>query len=306
MLEEAWNNWIECLKGDDINSVFIQISSMIWDTAIYRIIYESRKNLINRKPKSPKINGALHTFIDWNYFISQSLYIRRLIDRSRGLTGAEGIFSVGAIIEDISIYRHELTRETIFRLKNLPYDYIEIQKREQEFMSKQPPGKGFFIPPEYDWESIVEAHNTFDRLSGVKPIDRNPQDVISERVFARLLGKLDVCENFKDYVNKFIAHSATPESRSVFDAKRSDITLRNLWDAQQTIFEVADFLSYILFSEGHLALAIEHPSFFDFWEKPIIEDGEVDKVRSILNAYREETGKWSSTGVINIWNWIES
>src|SRR3972149_9337240 len=138
-IEDAWHNWIECLKGDDTNSVFNQINLMIWDTAIYRIIYESRKNLINREPRDPKINGALHSFIDRNYADSKSSCIRRLVDKSRGLTGSKGIYSVGAIIQDISNYRLELTREKIFVLKNIPYDYIEIQKRELEFTLKQSP-----------------------------------------------------------------------------------------------------------------------------------------------------------------------
>jgi len=82
---------------------------------------------------------------------------------------------------------------------------------------------------------------------------------------------MDRCQEITTYVDKFIAHSATPESRSIQDVNKSAVTFKCLWDAHQIIFEVAEFLSAILFSEGHMALAIENPTFFEYWEKPLYE-----------------------------------
>jgi len=48
----------------------------------------------------------------------------------------------------------------------------------------------------------------------------------------------------------------------------------------KSIFEVANFLSIILFSEEHMALAIENPTFFNFWDKPLIENGEFDLIKT--------------------------
>jgi hypothetical protein len=41
--------------------------------------------------------------------------------------------------------RQEITREKYFLLRNLAYDYREIQKKEEEFCRQQPFGKGFLI-----------------------------------------------------------------------------------------------------------------------------------------------------------------
>lgn len=305
-LEQAWKSWGDCLKGDDPNSIFQQISTMIWDTAIFHIIIEARQSQIRKNPQDPEINGALHSFIDRNYFQSQSAFIRRLTDQSYGLTGKKGIYSIGALINDIGSYKAELTRETYLKFRNMPYDYTEIQKKRKEFFRNQPSGKAFFVPPEFDWESIEEAHQIFDRLSGTTHNNRNPNDLVAERVFVRLQEKLSACQDITKYVDKFIAHSATRESRSIQNETTSAITFRHLWKAHQIIFEVAEFLSVILFSEGHMALAIENPTFFEFWEKPFYEKGEIDLVRTSLENYRKETEEWNSSGVEDMWHWIEA
>ena len=305
-MEQAWKNWGDCLKGDDPNSIFQQISTMIWDTAIFRIIIAARQSQIKKNPQEPEINGALHSFIDRNYFQSQSAFIRRLTDNSYGLTGKRGVYSLVALINDVFCYRDELTREMFFKFRNMPYDYTEVQNREREFILTQPLGKAFFVPSEFDWESIVEAHQIFDRLSGATPNNRNPNDVVAKSVFERLQKKLDRCQEITNYVDKFIAHSATPESRSSKDVNKSAVTFKRLWEAHQIIFEVAEFLSVILFSEGHMALAIENPTFFEYWEKPLYEKGEIDLVRTSFEKYRKETEGWNSNGVEDMWHWIET
>lgn len=305
-LEQAWKNWGDCLTGNDTNSIFQQISTMIWDTAIFRIIIEARQSQTKKNPQEPEINGALHSFIDRNYFQSQSAFIRRLADNSYGLTGKRGVYSLVALINDVFCYRDELTREMFLKVRNMPYDYTEIRDKERDFLRNQPLGKGFFVPSEFDWESIVEAHQIFDRLSGTTPNNRNPNDLVAERVFVRLREKVAACQEITNYVDKFIAHSATPESRSIQDENKSAVIFNRLWEAHLIIFEVAEFLSVILFSEGHMALAIENPTFFEYWEKPLYEKGEIDLVRTSFENYRKETEEWNSSGVEDMWHWIEA
>jgi len=305
-VEQAWNNWIHCLKGDDKNSIFQQITMMIWDTAIFRLIVESRQIQIEKNPDKPAVNGALHSFIDRNYFQAQAAYIRRLTDRSSGLMGQRGVYSLYALISNMLSYRDELTREMFFRIRNMQYDYEEIREKEKDFIRKQPPGKGFFVPSEYDWESIAEAHHTFDRLCENSSKDRSLTDRINERVFNRLQERLSACQVVTKFVDKFVAHSATLESRSTQNTTESTVTFKHIWEAHQIIFEVAEFLSLILLSEGHMALAIENMGFFQYWETPMFEKAEVKRLRSAFESYRKETENWNVDGIENIWKWIES
>jgi hypothetical protein len=144
----------------------------------------------------------------------------------------------------------------------------------------------------------------FDRLSGTSPTNRNPSNQIVENVFKRLQEKLSACQGITKYVDKFVAHSATPESRSIQDETISKITFKHLWEAQQILFEVAEFISIVLFSEGHMALAIENPTFFEFWETPLVEKDEIDIIRTTLEDYRKKTEKWNVSGIEDIWRWI--
>ena len=303
-LEQAWNNWVNCLKGDDINSIFQQISWMIWDTAIFRVIVEGRQVQIQKNPKAPAVNGSLHSFIDRNYFQTQVTVIRRLTDKSYGLTGNRGVYSIVALIKDIRNYRDELTRAMFFRFRNMPYDYTEIKISEEKFLRNHPVGEAIFVPPEFDWESIAEAHQTFDRLSITNQKIRKPDDVISDRVFIRLEEKLVACQEISNYVDKFVAHSAIPESRESQNVNVSEITFEHVWKAQKIIFQVAEFLSTVFFSEGHMALPLENPYFFDYWESPIFEDSSVHRVSDALKAYRKETETWHLNGSEDIWQSI--
>ncbi len=304
-LDQAWKNWEACLNRNDPNSIFRQITTMIWDTGVYRIILAGRQLKVEKNPQSPELNDTLHFFIDRNYFHSQSLIIRRITDDRYPLTGKMGVFSLKALLKDIESYKKELTRETFLELRNMPYDYKEIQSRELKYALSQPAGTAFFIPPELDWESIEDAHSVFDRLANLSANNRNPEDQIDSNVFRRLHERLTLCTEISLYADKFIAHSSTPESRVSQNYDETTITVDKLWKAHRVIFNVALFLSETIFGIDRMALAIENPSLFMFWEKPLFENGEFDSIRDSFDKYRKETETWQSDGVEDIWRAIE-
>ena len=303
-LEQAWNNWKNCVKGDDQNAIFRQLTMMIWDTAIYRVIIEGRKAKLRQNAQNPEFNVPLHAFIDRNYFQAQSATIRRLVDPGFKLTGEFGVYSLGALIRDVGNYRNELTRKAFLYFRKMPYDYSEIQQKQSEYIKKYSLGNGFVqIPEEYIWEPIEETHRIFDRLCGVKPDQRSPNDQIDPQVFSRLLDRLVECQQITKYVDKFIAHSAIPESRYGFPER--GITLYQLWNTQRILYEVAGFLNLILFFEYRMVLPHENSTFYEYLEKSLFEEDEIFLVHEVLQNYREETDKWATGGVENTWNWIE-
>lgn len=308
-IEKSWAIWSDCLRGNDENSVFRQISVMIWDAAIFRFVLESRQTQIEKKPDDPPLNVSFQSFLDRNYFQAQAAFIRRLADKSRyGLIGKKSIYSLYSLIDDISKRRTELTRETFFRLRQIPYDYSKLQQAEKEFIAQQlgENRSEFKIPPEFDWEVSADAHTTFDRLCSVQAQNRKPQDIISEKVFSRLKNRLDLCSDITNYVDKYVAHSATPESRTLENVDSVKITLKHIWDAHKIIYEVAEFLSLILFSEGHVPLAWKSPTLFDNWEAPLLESEDINRLELVYKEYGEETTKWQLEDVNNLWEWIES
>jgi hypothetical protein len=308
-LERAWIIWSGCLKSEDENSIFEQIYTMVWDAAIFRFILESRQIQTKKNPDNPPLNASFHSFLDRNFFQAQVGFIRRLVDKSYSLTDIKrGIYSLYSLIDDIKKRRLDLTRGSFFKLRDIPYDYCNLQQREKEFIAEQVKGStsGFSVPPEYNWEKSAEAHVTFDRLSGASVENRTPEDVIAQKVFTRLIDKLDTCQEVIQYVNKYVAHSATPESRSSKNIKSSQITLKHIWDAHQVIYEVSEYLSSILYSESHFPLAWKSPNLFDNWNVPLLEHQDIDQLEDVYEQYWKETDKWRLEGIENLWKWVES
>ena len=305
-LDQAWKNWDACLNGGDTNSIFQQLTIMIWDTGIFRIILTARQSQLRKNPQEPEINDALHSFIDRSYFQSQSVIIRRITDKSFPLSGIKGVYSLHALIKDIENYKNELTRKSFMELKGLPYVNEETWKRHEMYVLSHLPRKCVITPPELDWLSIEDAQCKFDRLAGVSANDRNPNDQIDGNVFKKLQARLSVCTEITSHVDKFIAHSSTPDSRLIQNYNETTITLNHIWEAHRAIFEVANFLSSTLFGRDHMALAIENPSFYTFWDKPLFENREFDSIHDPFDKYRIETETWRTEGVDDIWRAIES
>jgi len=204
--------------------------------------------------------------------------------------------------------REELTRESFFILRGIPYDYSEIKKREEEFIFQHiNEGNNFvWIPRELNWQISAMTHSVFDRLSGVQEQNRGPNDIIAEKVFARLKEKLDSCHDVTKYVDKYVAHSATPESRAIENVESTQITLKQLWDAHQTIYEVAEYLSFVLFSESHFPLISKHPNTFDNWDISFLGQQDINRLETIYQNYWKITDNWRLEAVDKCWRWIES
>ncbi len=305
-LAEKWKVWRECLEGEDKNSIFQHITLMTWDAAIFRLILEGRQGQIAKHPDQPQLNPRLHNFIDRLFFQSQASCIRRLIEPGKASTlyYSKGTFSLGTLLKDMAGERTRLTRETYFTLRKLHYDYQEIIKGENAFLAEQARKgvTGFFVPPEYDWESSAEAHTLFDQLSGTTL--RSPEDVISERVFSRLQDRLHSFIKMTDYVDKFIAHAATPESRRDGYVDIEMVTWKHLRDAHQALYEVAEFLALILSGTGHVPLIWATPSMFEYWDIPLISENDKGKLELAWEKYKEETEEWRLQGMERMWLYI--
>ena len=254
--------------------------------------------------ENPQVNLQLHKFIDRNYFQAQSAVIRRVVDNGYKLHGDRGVYSLAAIIKDLKSNRDKLNRETYLALRGLPYDYSDIQKNERElFLEKISNEDPFSIPPDLDWVKIENAHKVFDRLSNVKPEKRSPEDLIEEKVFLGLENRLKECNRLSELVNKYIAHSATPESREgidVLSVKGSEV-----WRLQKILYEVANFLGVVLFSVDTAPLPGAPYSSYLNWDKPLFLEEERQGVYDIYKKYEKETDDWRVNSVENMWKVIE-
>lgn len=293
-------SWIQCFSGKDRNSILNQIYQMVWNAAVFKIINEARRVApVNAKDQT-EINGMLHRFMDRCFFDSQLLAIRRLTDSSP-FDGPKGVFSLISLLNDMKANASLITRENLFSAEGLEYDYEAIQQRQLAYALEQSKsGKNVYcIPAELNSHSVRLRHEQIDTLSGVEAEQRTPNDTVRNEIFDCLIKKIDgVSENIGLYVNKYIAHPATPESREYDNVDDVKITLGHLWDVHKVICQVANFTDvYLLSRANHSFLPVPQYDHFEHIDKPLVSTEGVEVLSKAWHGFHEETDSWGLWGM---------
>lgn len=283
-LSEKRKEWIECLDGNDRNSIRQQIVRMTWNVAAYRMVIEARRLARPSSDGGVELNGMVNELLDQSFAQSHMIAIRRLTDAS-GLTGKKGVYSLGSLIGDIKSCREALTRENVLKLDGRPYDIADLQAKEASYHAEKlaEGTPAYHVPARLASFPIERRHEDLDRLSGVRSDARQPNDTVQEIVLDRLLQRLnDACSSLDIHVNKFIAHSATPGSREIVGADSAVLTYGQLWEAHQVVCEVAGYINVRLLGGSSLhPLATATFDQFQFIERPLVRNGEEKRVRTI-------------------------
>lgn len=292
--------WIQCFSGKDRNSILNQIYQMVWNVAVFKVINKARGIApVNAKDQT-EINGMLHQFMDGCFFDSQLLAIRRLTDSS-SFDGPKGVFSLISLLNDMKANASLITRENLFSVEGLEYDYEAIQQRQLAYSFEQSKSgkKAYWIPAELDSHSVRLRHEQIDTLSGVEAKQRTLKDTVRDEIFNCLIKKIDdVSENIGLHVNKYIAHSATPESRKYNNADDVKITLGHLWDVHKVICQVANFMdAYLLSRASHSFLPVPQYDHFEHIDKPLVSTEGVEILSKAWHEFHKETDSWGSWGI---------
>jgi len=296
--------WVECARGNDRNSIFNQIVSMLWDTATFRILNKA----VSLAPKAPEggfqVNGLLHRLTVAGYYQSQLIAIRRLASDSWSLHGEKGVNSLRALIADMETNRYLLTRENLFLISNLEYDYEPIKDRFEVFMASQPLEGSVQIPSELIWERNERLHQLFDQLSGTNATKRKRDDIVGIQFFEFLKRCLDeaVPNSFEQYVHKLVAHAATVESRRSAQLEDVQITLGQLWKAHEAIVKVFHSINIYVLSGGTLMLPSPMYDPLVYIDKPLVDVNDIPRLREEWNLFEGDVQKytpWPLEGIIS-------
>jgi len=294
-LKQKFKEWEEWLFGGDIHSINNQIHSMIWDSAVFQSINEARKYVPKDKEGETQLNGTVQGFINTCFFQTQLLAIRRLLDKKTS-NGNRSVVSLYRLVDDVEKHCHLLTRVNILEAHGYPYDYAEAETKWHE----EHLGTGITWGDDNLKRSVFSRHmhEYIDKLVCVNPKERRPQDCARKEVFAWLKKRLNSCESIYDYVNKFVAHSATPESRAIINADEISITLGAILDAHKIICQTAGFVGLrILYRNCGGFLAIPQFDQFEHFEKPWATEETVNNLHIFWEEYGKETKKWIE------WDW---
>jgi len=287
--------------GRDIHSISSQIYDMIFDSAVFQCINESRRYAAKDDNGDDKINKMLHYFINQSFFKTQLLSIRKLVDKDFGRVkkGKQyTVYSLYNLIEDLKKHKALLTRGNILAVHDLPYDY---EKAMAEFKVDTGYTKGRFESP-LPIERSEDIHRRIDFIVGIKPDKRNPNDqVLNEDSFKYFDDWLEISQELYDYVNKYIVHAATPESRfKVLDKGEIKGALGKVLNAHKVICETARFIgNSLLFCVFGVVLPgpqygqFDQFDLFEYLDEPIASKETIEKLREFWEKYRMETEQWS-------------
>jgi hypothetical protein len=290
-LKTKFQEWEERLVGDDINSIRNQICDMIWDSAVFQSINECRRYAPTNAKGEIELNGVIHRFINRCFFETQASAIRRFLDIRCDVN------SLYRLIDDIEEHCHRLTRGNILAVHSYPYEYEQEKKRISDETFKKGPGPHIMGQVYNKCEISEYTHKFIDSLAGVEPSKRSPHDCVRPQVFEWLKQRLSRCKEIVTFVNKFLAHSATPESRDYHNQQELDVTLGQILEAHKIICQAAIFISgrMGILSEGHGlgdVLAVPQYDQFVHFDKAWSSKETIEKLRVFWCAYEMQTRDW--------------
>lgn len=292
--------WIECFLGQDNHAIIQQIYRMVWNAAVFNVINEARRIAPKDAQGNIEFNGMIHRFIDTSFFNSQLLAIRRLSDKYP-LTGEKGVYSLVALLSDMKDNVKLLTRENFFAGERLEYDVDKIKQKEMEFHShKIKEGvSAYWIPSNVDTESIERRHREIDILTGVSKESRSRNDCVQENILDYLIAKIQTATgDINQYVNQFIAHAASRDSRNVYDSGSISLTLEHLWSAHKIICQVANLTdTYLLSRSSHTFLPTPQYDQFQFIENPLATSANIEQLDNAWRDFGKETETWEGWGL---------
>lgn len=276
---------------------------MIRSQAVWQTIMESRQYLDILSNGGKAGNNMLHRYLDIWFFEFQLMAVRRLCDPEKDLTGKLSVYSFKSLLSDMEAYRKYLTRENIFNLWGIEYCYENTLSKEKIYRTQmeEKGEKAYHIPDIYDPSHVKYQHKLFDDLSGTSSSNRSPNDLIKDIIFTKIKEKIVIsCEVIKNYVDKYYAHAASPESRAIKDVDDYVPRLSDLFNAQKTIGKAANFIGRYLFNMGEICFspALQYNQ-FKYLDHPIVKTENIKYLKEKWENYANETNSWANC------SWLE-
>ncbi|MCK4340132.1 MAG: hypothetical protein KAY37_00220 [Phycisphaerae bacterium] len=291
---EKHEEWSKAIGGTDRNTIIQQLYRLSWDGAVYRVINTARGLAPPAPDGGVQINPMFHNLLDDCFFMIQAVSIRKLTGKE-ARKGKRAAYSLRSLVEDMEQNVHLLTRGNLLSLDGFPMDVEPIRQAEQEYIrNKSCAGHGgFVIPPELDADRIEERHTQIDRLCGVNPSKRMPSDVVRAKLFCKMLERLDETKKIATWVNKFVAHAATPQSRDCVKADDLRLTLGHLWRAHEILCRVASILD-VWFLNRHSHMFVPSAAYYKFKhiDRPLVAAEGISKLEDAWRSFEEETRQW--------------
>ncbi len=267
--------WYEWLFGDDQHSISKQITTIVWDDAIFRTLNEARRLSVEHPSSEKGFNADLLDLLDRSFVASQVMALRRLTDPGFH-DPKKGVISLARLLAEIEVNSHLLTREHYICFDGTPFDRPLDEPDQLRTLMRE------------------HMHRTFDLLSRKPATSRSRKDVVQMSLLREVSKTLEVCGDFREYANKFIAHAAAPSTTRQRVREETRITLDKFDLAYRAVVRAASFVGIgILFERSLGDVPTPQYDHLENLDKPMALPDDVDRLAEFWQARDEEVRKWS-------------
>lgn len=273
---KLWNN---ALLGEHEHSILRQLQSLTWDMAVWRTVNEARR-IAELDANDTFLNGPMYDLLDRCFAESFLIRLRKVVgSKCSSLTENKfGVYSFVSVLKDMKEHADLLTREAILKAENSHLDLDDIPKNDYS--------------RRLHWKHRMDD---IDKLCNVTSENRKPHDHIPEQYFDRMNNELlKTSENVNNYVNKIIAHAATPSSineKFPSDEKPS-LKWRQLWDALKILTETFAQLAIVI--PSGLSQLLPYPQYdvVKCLDKALVRSSDLGDLRRFWTNITDETRAW--------------
>lgn len=267
---ERWYAW---LFGEDVHSVSQQITRIIWDDAIFRTLNEARR--IAAESPERNFNSDLLNLLDRGFVTAQVMALRRLTDPGFYDPKKE-VVSLVRLLKDVESNHDLLTREHYICYDGTPFQRSESESDQRSSMRER-------------------MNKRFDLLSDTSRDCRSRKDRVKESIIKKIIESLEVCEDFRRYANKFVAHAAAPSSLRERVREESRITLDKFNQAHRAVIRAASFVGVDILYESNLGrVPVPIYSHLEHLDKPLMLSKDYGRLQEFWNMRVREVETWSN------------
>jgi len=272
--------WLAHLKTDEH-----AINSLIYDMTWNDVTFRTLAYIAEIDKDSCLHNPLLSESLVHGYFARQVLLIRRLMD------GNSKTISLCRLLKDIKENIRFFTRENFVAHDGLPYNYETGRQQEIEKLKNN----GIILRDTSGpnaWGTSRQAHEIFDKLSGVHAKNRCRDDRISKNVIERLMGWLNDsdAEELVQWSHRFLAHSGNENERKKIDLASHAPSLDKIKKVLSSFIRISEIISaHLLFSHAHGSV-VPYASFnkFEGIQSPLLTTADGYK---LLHEHWEKLAK---------------
>lgn len=301
LFKKKREEWLFCLSGDDVHSIWKQQCALLWDYALFLTVQDLRIEAARNLSDGVGFNAPVLRLFDVGFVVTQLAGIRRLTEK-QWKDPSRHVISLRALADDIRQSRDLMTREVYLGLRELPFDPAPARQRVYDRMAAS--GEKFFFEcsdkrgPE-EWYESERAHERFDKLSESTPASRTSHDLVSLKWFDMMNTKIESCEDVCALTDKFIAHAANPVSRAVLKEAEAKVSLSRLAECHQALLQVAGFIAGPLLQDSMTA-GVPVPQFnlFENLDKAWVNTTGLAKARDYWKRHADEIEKWTDASLL--------